>query len=404
MKKGLVVQRNRRNVIIMAADGSFHKMRMKGSYEVGEEVEIKDKPLSFLESIHSLINFRRVSAVAIIFFLIFVPAMMMNQPQEAYAYVNLDINPSIELAVNENLKVTDLTPINQEAQQVKKQLEDWKGQSVEMVTLMIINQTQTLGYLSPTQDIFIGVSYLEDIKHKNQDISNMIQSYINDQNDDEITVNTFEVPEEIHQRAQEEQVSMNYLYAQEVAKEEQKEKPNTVESENQQAESSESSDSNEPTQKEQANQSENDDNNENDDHDGRDNGKSQKEKIHQKLIEKFIDDKDFLPPGLKKKMEDKSFDKAKEEIDKKSSSNAKEEINKKSSNKAKEERNDSKDRKNKWSKNRSKEEKKSKEADQNDQEQKKKFLPPGLKKNDKKVPTRHKEKHPEFDKKDKIKD
>ncbi|GAA0490332.1 anti-sigma-I factor RsgI [Salinibacillus aidingensis] len=358
MKKGLIVQRKRRHVIVMGADGSFHKTRTKEHYEIGEEIEFNDRSIPFLDSIQALVNIRRVSAAAIILLLIFVPVMMMNQPQEAYAYVNVDINPSIELSVNEDLEVTDLTPINQEARQVLDQLKGWKGQSVELVTHMIINQTRTMGYLSTNHDIFIGISYLKDHKKENRDISAMIRSYVSDQKDDEVTLNTFEVPEQIHQKAQKEEVSMNELYAQEIAKK-QSETSNTSDSENEQSDPMES-----------ANTSDHEENKRDDQQNNRE---SQSNKVHQKLIERFIEEKDFIPPGLKKKMDDESTDKG---TDKESRAS------------------DSENHKEKDS------DSKPKDHGEIDSEENEDFIPPGLRKNDKKVPPGHQKNPPGLEKKE----
>ncbi|MRG86852.1 anti-sigma factor domain-containing protein [Salinibacillus xinjiangensis] len=263
MKKGIVMEKNRQHVIVMAADGTFHKTRYKNDCQIGEEIEFKVARINFFEQISSLWNTRVVTSIALVLLLVFTPMLFWNQSNEAYAFVNVDINPSIELAINEKLNVTELTPFNDEAQQVVGQLGDWKNKSVEIVTMMIVQQTKAFGYMESDQDVLIGVSYLQSLEKK-EDISEKILSYMNQEKDDSVEVVTFEVPKEIHDQAEKEKVSMNYLYAQEVAKKQENISSNTTNV----------------------------------------NDKSKNDKVHQKLIEKFIEKDKPVPPGIKKKVND----------------------------------------------------------------------------------------------------
>src|SRR5690606_13095448 len=93
---------------------------------------------------------------------------------------------------------------------------DWEKQSVEKVTMLIIDETEKAGYLVEDLGILIGVSYLET-KDRKKEITQTIQSYVKNQMEQVApTVTTFEVPKDVHEKAIEENISMNYMYAQQL--------------------------------------------------------------------------------------------------------------------------------------------------------------------------------------------
>lgn len=52
--------------------------------------------------------------------------LAFNQNEKVYAYMSIDINPSLELGVNENLKVVELTPYNKEGRAIIEEIHGWK--------------------------------------------------------------------------------------------------------------------------------------------------------------------------------------------------------------------------------------------------------------------------------------
>ena len=101
--KGLVLEVQKNNVIVMTADGQFQKLPKRGRVEVGDEY-------SYATSSHSWL------AVASVMVLL-VSSLLVNSINKPIpsAYISVDINPSVELLVTRNGKVISAEALNQEA-------------------------------------------------------------------------------------------------------------------------------------------------------------------------------------------------------------------------------------------------------------------------------------------------
>ncbi|WP_102027902.1 anti-sigma factor domain-containing protein [Salirhabdus sp. Marseille-P4669] len=221
MKKGVVMDKEGSYLIVMSADGNFHKTkkRPKMDPDIGEEIEIKPLTKPFFTWIHSFLNIRNTVVLATVVLLAIIPMLYFSQPNStAYAYVNIDINPSVELTVNDDLEVIKLTALNNDGKNIISQLniKDWEYESVEKVTFLIIDTTKKAGFMQDDQDILVGVSYV-DTKQKDKVITDKISAYVSQQVQDiSEGLTTFEVPKTVYEKAANESMSMNFVYAQEL--------------------------------------------------------------------------------------------------------------------------------------------------------------------------------------------
>ncbi len=58
-----------------------------------------------------------------LFIFIILPVFSNNK---AYAYMTIDINPSVEMALNSDYEVIELTPLNDEGKKVVNDIDDWE--------------------------------------------------------------------------------------------------------------------------------------------------------------------------------------------------------------------------------------------------------------------------------------
>jgi hypothetical protein len=287
VKKGVVLEKTDNFVVVMTPDGNFYKTKKTNRHaNIGDEVEFKPDANPVCSWIQSFFRFRYLPALAIVVILSFIPFLNWTDVQEAYAYVSIDINPSVELTINRDLEVIQISAINEDGGKIVNQLKDWKFQSVEMVTILIIEKTREAGYLNPeNKDVLIGVSYATN--EPSEGIAQKIEGYVISQKEDlEAAITAFEIPMEVRKEAKEEEISMNYAYAQKLIEEQDIE---IIEQEKDisdtEVEASEDRSMNvEKTEK-----------------------TDKKEEVEQKIIEKFIhhvDQNDItLPPGIAKKVE-----------------------------------------------------------------------------------------------------
>ncbi|RPF50128.1 anti-sigma factor domain-containing protein [Aquisalibacillus elongatus] len=275
-KKGIIVEQKRNKTYLMTSDGSFYKARkLDGS--VGEETSFE--PLSqpgwsfdnIIQWFQSFAGYK-TAAVALIAFLLIFPFYSWHDNQQVHAYVNIDINPSVELSVNDDYEVIDLVGLNDDGEKLASQLENWENQKVNNVSENVLDLSEQLGYIQDDHQVLVGISYVDQVQNNDQttfdDLSRQMETTL-----DTIQVASFEVPLEVREEAESQKASMNLVYASEVLGDEETE-------DRQQSEGGEEKDeSNKPYK--------------------------QINDKNKKVIEKFLQktNKDEIPPGLQKKLE-----------------------------------------------------------------------------------------------------
>ena len=120
MKKGIIMEIRRNYVSVLTADGEFEKGRIASrSVRVGEEVyyrpvttRVKRNALKI-----PLVSFLTLTSISTIFVLCFLFAR-----ESTYAYVNIEINPSIELELDENMEVQEIIALNADGEHLSAKL------------------------------------------------------------------------------------------------------------------------------------------------------------------------------------------------------------------------------------------------------------------------------------------
>jgi hypothetical protein len=85
------------------------------------------------------------------------------------AYVYMDMNPSVEIAVNKSLEVIDLNGLNEEGQQLASYLTEWSHHSLGAVSLQLFQDAKDRGYLEDKREVLVSTSLLDDYRDQNLD-------------------------------------------------------------------------------------------------------------------------------------------------------------------------------------------------------------------------------------------
>lgn len=198
--------------IVLTNDGKFQKTIPIEGVEVGAEVEYD----SFMQK-NALLFFhprRRISRplhllMLLCVLLIFaIPFYFLIGDEETYAYVNVDINPSIELEVDESLLVNNVLPLNEDAREIVDELSDCQHEHLEKVIAMIMHESEDTGLTSNGKHMLVGVSYVAKDQKENKSILDHLKQYIIKENPS-WDIATFKVPEEIRQKAEANNKPMN---------------------------------------------------------------------------------------------------------------------------------------------------------------------------------------------------
>ncbi|MCP3742401.1 anti-sigma-I factor RsgI family protein [Rossellomorea sp. BNER] len=209
MKKGIIFEVRDEYLILMTPDGYFLKGRKNTNkqYVVGEETSFfpitgKRKKRKGIKPYLLL----PVIAVATLM-LCFSMMLPLFQNDEVYAYVSVDINPSLELSINRDHEVIDIIPYNVDGKKILSQLKQWEGHSLTEVTSKIILKSKENGYLYD-QKIMITSIFTEKINKKQKEAFDHLLNNFAKKNKYRKQISVHHSTEEVRKKAHENGVSI----------------------------------------------------------------------------------------------------------------------------------------------------------------------------------------------------
>ncbi|UCZ54847.1 anti-sigma factor domain-containing protein [Bacillus shivajii] len=154
MKKGVIIDKKKRYMIVMTQSGEIEKARMRDSSEIGEEVTYVPHRSFQFTTIYENKTFSVPLALAMVF-LLMLPIYPLFQTDRVYGTVSFDVNPSVEFAVNQSYDVISTNGFNERGNDVLEQIEDQLvGKPLNQAALLLIETSNELGYLS-SNDIYV---------------------------------------------------------------------------------------------------------------------------------------------------------------------------------------------------------------------------------------------------------
>nr|WP_054668982.1 anti-sigma factor domain-containing protein [Calditerricola satsumensis] len=141
MKRGIVLQVNASDVVVLTPDGQFCRLRRdpNRAYVVGEEIRFfPDKPRHRVKPAGAL----WLAAMAACLALVVVGGLLWMTAQPVMAYVTLDINPSVEMSIDERYRVIDLAGLNPDGERLVAELPHWKDRDLAAVTAEVLHQAR----------------------------------------------------------------------------------------------------------------------------------------------------------------------------------------------------------------------------------------------------------------------
>ncbi|WP_047979852.1 anti-sigma-I factor RsgI family protein [Ornithinibacillus contaminans] len=217
MKKGIVMEQHRKYTIVMTRDGSFEKANPIQDVEIGVEVDftpIVKKQFSHVLK-ENMLTFR-MAAIACVLVLLAIPLYMVATEDKTYAYVDIDINPSIELEIEEDLKVSEIIPLNDDAAALLAKIDGLQGENLEKVIDIIVKASEENGYVNDGKNVLVGVHYVNGEPNKNISVLDIIDNHFL-QSGTDWKVLTLEISSEIREAAEKNKLSMNKVLAESIA-------------------------------------------------------------------------------------------------------------------------------------------------------------------------------------------
>ncbi len=176
MKTGIIMEINERFLTLLTPEGEFLRARKQDRvYVIGQEIDFfpleqeNGKKSSSLP-IFNVFRGKAIFAAAFALLLAVVSFLPFYQSEEVYAYMSIDVNPSIELGVNEKHQVIELVPYNEDGKLIVEKIKKWKKENIQAVAEKILHQLKEQGYLKENKEMVIAAVYADEEKNKEDDV------------------------------------------------------------------------------------------------------------------------------------------------------------------------------------------------------------------------------------------
>ena len=209
MKKGIIMEMDDSSLTLLTPEGEFlHAKRQDRLFVLGEEIHffpIENFKTSRLSTLKNILKVKPVWVVSIvaalmIFFGSFIP---IYQDNKAYAYMSIDVNPSIELGINKKMQVVELTGFNKEGNKVISSIEDWKKKDVSKLTKAIIINMKKDGFLNSHKSIIIStVHTTKPVKQVEAKLKKNLEDIKATVNNQQLAITVYNSTEQEREKAQ----------------------------------------------------------------------------------------------------------------------------------------------------------------------------------------------------------
>ncbi len=139
---GIILELNNKRAIIMTSNAGFMTIKPGPGMFIGQRVDIcpKNSGPTCARYYYSL-GFASI----IVFFFIFLSAIHFSGQNKIYAYVSVDINPSIEFSVNHNIRVIRAKSLNYDGKVLLRGA-DFINMPIEKALMMLIGKAEQHKY------------------------------------------------------------------------------------------------------------------------------------------------------------------------------------------------------------------------------------------------------------------
>jgi len=213
---------NDRFLTLLTPEGEFLKApKQNRNYQIGQEISfVPVEKESFFNGWSKVFHKKTVGilvAASLLLIFTFIPSRGDN---EVYAYMSIDGESSIELAVNKDLEVIDVIAYNESGKEVIADI-DWKNEQVDKVSSEILSSIENQEVNSETQEIVVGTVFAgTQINKTDEKLHQVIDSL---KKETEVEIADVQATAEERKEAKEQGVSVG-KYKSQQAKEKVKEK------------------------------------------------------------------------------------------------------------------------------------------------------------------------------------
>lgn len=209
MNKGIVMEIQKESVTVLTKDGQFISAdkRADRAYKLGEEITFSPVKRGVGRIPSLAASYRSFASIAAVFVLVMASVLfsISLHEQKVYAYVTMDINPSFELSVNDDLEILDIFPLNKEAELVLENMHNWEHQSLDNITASLVEKSKEAGYLIAEKTIVFSTVVVEG--EEDPQLNQVIENVQNEIEIEEVEVKLYKGTDQDRKKASEKGIS-----------------------------------------------------------------------------------------------------------------------------------------------------------------------------------------------------
>lgn len=151
-------------MVVLTKDGSFITVdkSLAKNLDIGEEITIPSSTGFFQQVLSKKWAVSVVAAACFVLMISILFGYFMFSDEAVYAYVHIDINPSLELGLNKQLEVVKVTGLNKEGETLLLFYKYQPGEKLEKVTIQLLELAMEQGYFTENNDVLISTSLPEE--------------------------------------------------------------------------------------------------------------------------------------------------------------------------------------------------------------------------------------------------
>ncbi|MFP4698093.1 MAG: anti-sigma factor domain-containing protein [Eubacteriales bacterium] len=163
--KGLIMDINKKDIIILTAEGSFEKIKNKYANNIGIGEEIDTNMVLKDTKFRKKYLLRYIAALTVCCFILLSGFAFYHKP---YGYINVDINPSVEMTYNYFGKVIKVKALNEDGDKILGKLKNFNGNDVEGAIEKVIMEARNQEYISNNTDDLVVVTVVDERNRVNE--------------------------------------------------------------------------------------------------------------------------------------------------------------------------------------------------------------------------------------------
>ncbi|MDP4179773.1 MAG: PA14 domain-containing protein [Bacillota bacterium] len=148
LEKGIIIGIEKHFITVLTKDNGYHKLPRKPTMYISQEIEFNTSHI-----IGKYLLAKRLALVAAAIVIIVGIAFFINMRMDkssflenTVAYLSLDINPSLQFAIDDEEKIVDVNYLNKDAEELMKDFAP-KGMQINEALYIIINRCREKGIL-----------------------------------------------------------------------------------------------------------------------------------------------------------------------------------------------------------------------------------------------------------------